>query len=135
MPGIICGGWHTGYEILAIIELSQDIPEADKQSQELTEEAGLQAQEVSEETDQDSRVVPEVIDELPIEDIPQGPSSDENTESQSLARDQQRVISRFPTGLVLHQPSEPVAFMLADTLARARPGLTSGMSQEVGLLA
>ncbi|XP_038186072.1 inositol hexakisphosphate and diphosphoinositol-pentakisphosphate kinase 1 isoform X7 [Arvicola amphibius] len=66
-------------EVPAIIKLSQDIPEADKLSQELTEEAGLQAQEVSEETDEDSR-----------EDLPQGqgPSSDVNTESQSLARDQ-----------------------------------------------
>lgn len=66
-------------EVPAIIELSQDIPEAGTPSQELTEEAGLQAQEVSEETDQDSR-----------EDLPQGqgPSSDANTESQSLARDQ-----------------------------------------------
>lgn len=49
---------------------------------------------------------------------------------------QQRVISRFPIGVVLHQPSEPVvAFLLDNTLARARPGLTSGMSEEVGLLA
>ncbi|XP_026643446.1 inositol hexakisphosphate and diphosphoinositol-pentakisphosphate kinase 1 isoform X4 [Microtus ochrogaster] len=66
-------------EVPAIIKLSQDIPEADRPSQELTEEAGLQAQEVSEETDQDSR-----------EDLPQGqgPSSDVNTESQSLAHDQ-----------------------------------------------
>ncbi|XP_049989316.1 inositol hexakisphosphate and diphosphoinositol-pentakisphosphate kinase 1-like isoform X7 [Alexandromys fortis] len=55
-------------EVPAIIELSQDIPEADRPSQELTEE-----------TDQDSR-----------EDLPQGqgPSSDVNTESQSVARDQ-----------------------------------------------
>lgn len=77
-------------EVPAIIELSQDIPEAGKPSQELTEAAGLQTQEISEETDQDSRVVPEVIDELPIEDLPQGqgPSSDVNTESQSLAHDQ-----------------------------------------------
>ncbi|XP_057636645.1 inositol hexakisphosphate and diphosphoinositol-pentakisphosphate kinase 1 isoform X11 [Chionomys nivalis] len=66
-------------EVPAIIELSQDIPEADRSSKELTEEAGLQAQEVSEETDQDSR-----------EDLPQGqdPSSDVNTESQPLAQDQ-----------------------------------------------
>nr|XP_048315459.1 inositol hexakisphosphate and diphosphoinositol-pentakisphosphate kinase 1 isoform X15 [Myodes glareolus] len=66
-------------EVPAIIELSQDIPEAGTPSQEFTEEASLQAQVVSEETDQDSR-----------EDLPQGqgPSSDANTESQSLARDQ-----------------------------------------------
>ncbi|CAO2579142.1 Inositol hexakisphosphate and diphosphoinositol-pentakisphosphate kinase 1 [Lemmus lemmus] len=77
-------------EVPAIIELSQAIPEADKPSQELTEEAGLQAQEVSEETDQDSRVVPEVVDKLSVEDLSQDqdPSSDVNTESRSLARDQ-----------------------------------------------
>ncbi|XP_051039549.1 inositol hexakisphosphate and diphosphoinositol-pentakisphosphate kinase 1 isoform X15 [Phodopus roborovskii] len=77
-------------EVPAIIELSQDILEADNPSQELTEEAGLHAQEVCEEIDQDSRVVPEVADELPSEDIPQGQclSSDVNTESQSLAHDQ-----------------------------------------------
>ncbi|KAL6035806.1 hypothetical protein STEG23_005203 [Scotinomys teguina] len=77
-------------EVPAIIELSQDIPEADKPSQEFTEETGLQVQEVSEEIDQDSRMVPEVVDELPSKDIPegQGLSSDENTESQSLAHAQ-----------------------------------------------
>uniref|UniRef100_A0A8C8T4Q0 Inositol hexakisphosphate and diphosphoinositol-pentakisphosphate kinase n=1 Tax=Peromyscus maniculatus bairdii TaxID=230844 RepID=A0A8C8T4Q0_PERMB len=58
-------------EVPAIIELSQDIPETDKPSPELTEETGLQAQEVSEETDEDSRMVPEVVDELPSEEIPQ----------------------------------------------------------------
>ncbi|XP_051000449.1 inositol hexakisphosphate and diphosphoinositol-pentakisphosphate kinase 1 isoform X2 [Acomys russatus] len=74
----------------AITELSQDILEANKPSQELTEEADLQAQEVSEEIDQDSGVVPEVVDELPSEAIPQIQylSSDINTESQSLAHDQ-----------------------------------------------
>lgn len=77
-------------EVPAIIELSQDIPETDKPSQELTEETGLQAQEVSEETDEDSRMVPEVVDELPSEEIPQGQglSSDVSTESQSLAHAQ-----------------------------------------------
>nr|XP_042132005.1 inositol hexakisphosphate and diphosphoinositol-pentakisphosphate kinase 1 isoform X9 [Peromyscus maniculatus bairdii] len=77
-------------EVPAIIELSQDIPETDKPSPELTEETGLQAQEVSEETDEDSRMVPEVVDELPSEEIPQGQglSSDGNTESQSLAHAQ-----------------------------------------------
>ncbi|XP_012967792.1 inositol hexakisphosphate and diphosphoinositol-pentakisphosphate kinase 1 isoform X8 [Mesocricetus auratus] len=77
-------------EVPAIIELSQGILEADDPSQELTEETGLQAQEVSEEIDQDSRVVPEVVDELPSDDIPQGQclSSDVNTESQSLAHGQ-----------------------------------------------
>lgn len=49
----------------AISELSQDIPEADKPSQELSEETELQAQEVSEEIDQES----EVVDELPPEAI------------------------------------------------------------------
>ncbi|ERE70863.1 inositol hexakisphosphate and diphosphoinositol-pentakisphosphate kinase 1 [Cricetulus griseus] len=78
-------------EVPANIELSQDILEADSPSQELTAvEAGLQAQEISEEIDQDSKVVPEVVDELPSEDVPQGQclSSDVNTESQSLAHDQ-----------------------------------------------
>lgn len=77
-------------EVPAIIELSQNIPETDKPSPELTEETGLQAQEVSEETDEDSRMVPEVVDELPSEEIPQGQglSSDGNTESQSLAHAQ-----------------------------------------------
>ncbi|XP_059117228.1 inositol hexakisphosphate and diphosphoinositol-pentakisphosphate kinase 1 [Peromyscus eremicus] len=74
-------------EVPAIMELSQDMPEADKPSQELTQETGLQAQEVSEETDQDSRMVPEVVDELLSEAIPQGQglSSDVSTESQSPA--------------------------------------------------
>ncbi|XP_028622702.1 inositol hexakisphosphate and diphosphoinositol-pentakisphosphate kinase 1 isoform X2 [Grammomys surdaster] len=49
----------------AISELSQDIPEADKPSQELSEKTDLEAQEVSEETDRES----EVVDELPNEDI------------------------------------------------------------------
>uniref|UniRef100_A0A8C6ICY3 Inositol hexakisphosphate and diphosphoinositol-pentakisphosphate kinase n=1 Tax=Mus spicilegus TaxID=10103 RepID=A0A8C6ICY3_MUSSI len=49
----------------AISELSQDIPEADKPSQELSEETELQAQEVSEEIDQES----EVVDKLPPEAI------------------------------------------------------------------
>ncbi|XP_076424702.1 inositol hexakisphosphate and diphosphoinositol-pentakisphosphate kinase 1 isoform X6 [Peromyscus maniculatus bairdii] len=77
-------------EVPAIIELSQDIPETDKPSPELTEETGLQAQEVSEETDEDSRMVPEVVDELPSEEIPQGQglSSDVSTENQSLAHAQ-----------------------------------------------
>lgn len=51
-------------------ELYQDISEADKPSQELSEETDLQAQEVSEETDQEeSKVDSEVVDELPTEDI------------------------------------------------------------------
>ncbi|GAB1286788.1 Inositol hexakisphosphate and diphosphoinositol-pentakisphosphate kinase 1 [Apodemus speciosus] len=51
-------------------EVYQDIPEADKPSQELSEETDLQAQEVSEEIDQEeSEVDSEVVDELPTEDI------------------------------------------------------------------
>lgn len=51
-------------------ELYQDISEADRPSQELSEETDLQAQEVSEETDQEeSKVDSEVVDELPTEDI------------------------------------------------------------------
>ncbi|XP_029329308.1 inositol hexakisphosphate and diphosphoinositol-pentakisphosphate kinase 1 isoform X6 [Mus caroli] len=60
----------------AISELSQDIPEADKPSQELSEETELQAQEVSEETELQAQEVSEeidqeseVVDELPPEDI------------------------------------------------------------------
>lgn len=73
----------------AITELSQDVSEANKPSKELTEEADLQDQEVSE-IDQESGVVPEVVDELPSEAIPQVQylSSGINTESQSLAHDQ-----------------------------------------------
>lgn len=82
-------------EDLAITELSQDIPEAGKASQEHPEETDLQAQEVSEEIDEESRVVPEVVPELPSEDIPQVQylPGDVNTESQSLAHDQH---SPFP---------------------------------------
>lgn len=53
----------------AINELSQDIPETDKPSQELSEETDLQAQEVSEEIDREPEVVPELVDELSNEDI------------------------------------------------------------------
>ncbi|XP_031227517.1 inositol hexakisphosphate and diphosphoinositol-pentakisphosphate kinase 1 isoform X9 [Mastomys coucha] len=56
-------------KVPAIYELSQDIPEADKPSQELSEETDLQAQEVSEEIDEKSEVISEVVDELPTEDI------------------------------------------------------------------
>ncbi|XP_055483164.1 inositol hexakisphosphate and diphosphoinositol-pentakisphosphate kinase 1 isoform X7 [Psammomys obesus] len=82
-------------EDLAITELSQDIPEASKPSQELPEETDLQAQEATEEIDKESRVVPKVVDELPSEDISQVQylPSDVNTESQSLAHDQH---SPFP---------------------------------------
>ncbi|XP_017650882.1 inositol hexakisphosphate and diphosphoinositol-pentakisphosphate kinase 1 isoform X5 [Nannospalax galili] len=73
-------------EASAISVLSQDIPEADKSSQECTGEIDLQAQEVSE----NSWVVPDVVDKTPSEDVPQVQylSSDLNPQSQSLAHDQ-----------------------------------------------
>ncbi|XP_071070260.1 inositol hexakisphosphate and diphosphoinositol-pentakisphosphate kinase 1 isoform X14 [Dasypus novemcinctus] len=67
-------------EASAINLLSQDISEVDKASQEFPEEV-----------DQQSWVVPEVIDWLPGEEVPQAqyPSSDPNPQScQSLAYDQ-----------------------------------------------
>lgn len=77
-------------ETSAIGLLSQDIPEIDTPSQEFPEESDLQIQEVSEEVNQQSRVVPEVIDQLPGEDVPQASytSNDPNPQSQSLAHDQ-----------------------------------------------
>lgn len=77
-------------ETSAINLLSQDIPEIDTPSQEFPEESDLQIQEVSEEVNQQSRVVPEVIDQLPGEDVPQAlyTSNDPNPQSQSLAHDQ-----------------------------------------------
>nr|XP_055172882.1 inositol hexakisphosphate and diphosphoinositol-pentakisphosphate kinase 1 isoform X12 [Nyctereutes procyonoides] len=76
-------------EASAINLLSQDIPEVDKPSQEFPGEDDLQVQEVPE-INQQSWVVPEVIDQLPGEDIPQAQylSSDPNPQSQSLAHDQ-----------------------------------------------
>ncbi|XP_011225709.1 inositol hexakisphosphate and diphosphoinositol-pentakisphosphate kinase 1 isoform X10 [Ailuropoda melanoleuca] len=73
----------------AINLLSQEIPEVDKPSQEFPGEDDLQVQEVPE-VNQQSWVVPEVIDQLPGEDIPQTqfPSSDPNPQSQSLTCDQ-----------------------------------------------
>lgn len=47
---------------------------------------------------------------------------------------QQCIISCFLIGVTFYQPFEPVAFLLANTLARARPRLTPGVSEEVGLL-
>ncbi|XP_036094800.1 inositol hexakisphosphate and diphosphoinositol-pentakisphosphate kinase 1 isoform X7 [Rousettus aegyptiacus] len=77
-------------ETSAINLLSQDIPEIDTPSQECPDESDLQIKEVSEEVNQQSRVVPEVIDQLPGEDVPQAlyTSSDPNLQSQSLAHDQ-----------------------------------------------
>ncbi|XP_059769421.1 inositol hexakisphosphate and diphosphoinositol-pentakisphosphate kinase 1 isoform X3 [Balaenoptera ricei] len=78
-------------ETSAIILLSQDIPEVDKPSQEFPGEGDLYVQEVPEEVNQQqSYVVPELIDQLSGEDVPQVqyPSSNANPQSQSLARDQ-----------------------------------------------
>ncbi|XP_068406634.1 inositol hexakisphosphate and diphosphoinositol-pentakisphosphate kinase 1 isoform X9 [Eschrichtius robustus] len=78
-------------EASAIILLSQDIPEVDKPSQEFPGEGDLYVQEVPEEVNQQqSYVVPELIDQLSGEDVPQVqyPSSNANPQSQSLARDQ-----------------------------------------------
>lgn len=70
----------------AINLLSQDIPEVDTPSQE---ESDVKLQEVPEEVNQQSWVVPEVIDQLPREGVPQAqyPSGDPNPQSQSLAPD------------------------------------------------
>ncbi|XP_045627967.1 inositol hexakisphosphate and diphosphoinositol-pentakisphosphate kinase 1 isoform X4 [Ursus americanus] len=78
----------------AINLLSQEIPEVDKPSQEFPGEDDLQVQEVPE-VNQQSWVVPEVIDQLHGEDIPQTQfsSSDPNPQSQSLTCDQ---YSPFP---------------------------------------
>ncbi|XP_022442976.1 inositol hexakisphosphate and diphosphoinositol-pentakisphosphate kinase 1 isoform X17 [Delphinapterus leucas] len=78
-------------EASAIILWSQDIPEVDKPSQEFPGEGDLHVQEVPEEVNQQqSYVVPELIDQLSGEDVPevQYPSSNVNPQSQSLARDQ-----------------------------------------------
>ncbi|XP_073656953.1 inositol hexakisphosphate and diphosphoinositol-pentakisphosphate kinase 1 isoform X10 [Tursiops truncatus] len=78
-------------EASAIILLSQDIPEVDKPSQEFPGEGDLHVQEVPEEVNQQqSYVVPELIDQLSGEDVPevQYPSSNVNPQSQSLACDQ-----------------------------------------------
>ncbi|XP_059952717.1 inositol hexakisphosphate and diphosphoinositol-pentakisphosphate kinase 1 isoform X7 [Mesoplodon densirostris] len=78
-------------EASAIILLSQDIPEVDKPSQEFPGAGDMHVQEVPEEgNQQQSYVVPELIDQLSGEDVPQVqyPSSNANLQSQSLARDQ-----------------------------------------------
>ncbi|XP_020952528.1 inositol hexakisphosphate and diphosphoinositol-pentakisphosphate kinase 1 isoform X16 [Sus scrofa] len=78
-------------EASAINLLSQDIPEVDKPSQVFPWEGHLQVQEIPEEMNQQqSSVVPELINQLPEEDVPQVqyPSSNSNPQSQSLAHDQ-----------------------------------------------
>ncbi|XP_047622482.1 inositol hexakisphosphate and diphosphoinositol-pentakisphosphate kinase 1 isoform X9 [Phacochoerus africanus] len=78
-------------EASAINLLCQDIPEVDKPSQEFPWEGHLQVQEIPEEMNQQqSSVVPELINQLPEEDVPQVqyPSSNSNPQSQSLAHDQ-----------------------------------------------
>ncbi|XP_021568816.1 inositol hexakisphosphate and diphosphoinositol-pentakisphosphate kinase 1 [Carlito syrichta] len=77
-------------EASAISLLSQDNPEVDKPSQEFLGEFGLQAQEVPEEVNPQSRVIPEVTDQLPGEDVPQAQhlSIDPAPQSQPLAHDQ-----------------------------------------------
>ncbi|XP_014404230.1 PREDICTED: inositol hexakisphosphate and diphosphoinositol-pentakisphosphate kinase 1 isoform X12 [Myotis brandtii] len=67
--------------------LSQDIPEVDTPSQEFPGEGDLQVQEGPKEVKQQSCVVPEVIDQLPGEDVPQAqyPSSDPNPHSEPVS--------------------------------------------------
>ncbi|XP_043777929.1 inositol hexakisphosphate and diphosphoinositol-pentakisphosphate kinase 1 isoform X6 [Cervus elaphus] len=75
----------------AINLLSQDTPEVDNPPLEFPGEVALQAQEVSEWVNQQqSYVVPELIDQLSGEDVPQVqcPPSNANPQSQSLAPDQ-----------------------------------------------
>ncbi|XP_036300089.1 inositol hexakisphosphate and diphosphoinositol-pentakisphosphate kinase 1 isoform X22 [Pipistrellus kuhlii] len=67
--------------------VSQDIPEVDTASQEFPEGGDLQVQEGPEEVSQQSCVVPEVIEQLPGEDVPQVqyPSSDPNPHSEPVS--------------------------------------------------
>lgn len=78
-------------EASAINLLSRDTPEVDNPPLEFPGESALQAQEVSEwVTQQQSYVVPELIDQLSGEEVPQVqcPPSNANPQSQSLAPDQ-----------------------------------------------
>lgn len=78
-------------EASAINLLSRDTPEVDNPPLEFPGEGALQAQEVSEwVTQQQSYVVPELIDQLSGEEVPQVqcPPSNANPQSQSLAPDQ-----------------------------------------------
>ncbi|XP_036155313.1 inositol hexakisphosphate and diphosphoinositol-pentakisphosphate kinase 1 isoform X11 [Myotis myotis] len=74
-------------EAPATILLSQDIPEVDTPSREFPGEGDLQVQEGPKEVNQQSCVVPEVIDQLPGEDVPQAqfPSSDPNPHSEPVS--------------------------------------------------
>ena len=75
----------------AINLLSRDTPEVDNPPLEFPGEVALQAQEVSEWVNQQqSYVVPELIDQLSGEEVPQVqcPPSNANPQSQSLAPDQ-----------------------------------------------
>ncbi|XP_006778079.1 PREDICTED: inositol hexakisphosphate and diphosphoinositol-pentakisphosphate kinase 1 isoform X6 [Myotis davidii] len=67
--------------------LSQDIPEVETPSQEFPGEGDLQVQEGPKEVNQQSCVVPEVIDQLPGENVPQAqfPSSDPNPHSEPVS--------------------------------------------------
>ncbi|XP_060257862.1 inositol hexakisphosphate and diphosphoinositol-pentakisphosphate kinase 1 isoform X11 [Ovis aries] len=78
-------------EASAINLLSRDTPEVDNPPLEFPGEGALQAQEVSEWVNQQqSYVVPELIDQLSGEEVPQVqcPPSNANPQSQSLAPDQ-----------------------------------------------
>lgn len=78
-------------EASAINLLSPDTPEVDNPPLEFPGEGALQAQEVSEWVkQQQSYVVPELIDQLSREEVPQVqcPPSNANPQSQSLAPDQ-----------------------------------------------
>lgn len=78
-------------EASAINLLSRDTPEVDNPPLEFPGEGALQAQEVSEWVNQQqSYVVPELIDQLSREEVPQVqcPPSNANPQSQSLAPDQ-----------------------------------------------
>ncbi|XP_013367910.1 PREDICTED: inositol hexakisphosphate and diphosphoinositol-pentakisphosphate kinase 1 isoform X8 [Chinchilla lanigera] len=82
-------------EVSAVSLSPRDILEVNKPSQELLGKIDLEAQEVPEEISQQSRVVPEVIHQLPREDVPQALylQSDPNPQSQSPAHDQHSPLS------------------------------------------
>ncbi|XP_052515985.1 inositol hexakisphosphate and diphosphoinositol-pentakisphosphate kinase 1 isoform X6 [Budorcas taxicolor] len=83
-------------EASAINLLSRDTPEVDNPPLEFPGEGALQAQEVSEWVNQQqSYVVPELIDQLSGEEVPQVqcPPSNANPQSQSLAPDQNTPLS------------------------------------------
>ncbi|XP_049754225.1 inositol hexakisphosphate and diphosphoinositol-pentakisphosphate kinase 1 isoform X8 [Elephas maximus indicus] len=86
---------RLAHESPAITLLSEDIPEVDKPSQAFPGDEDLWAQEALKEVNQQCWVVPEVIDQLPGEDVPQAqyPSSEPNPQSQSLTHDQHPPLS------------------------------------------